>query len=231
MKQKALIIGITALLGLVVFCLAQNDKEVNNKTELATLKVGESLALPSPRLKGDMSLEEALAKRRSIRTFTGTPLSLQEISQLLWAAQGITEPNRGLRTAPSAGATYPYEVYIVLKEGVFHYIPKGHKIEKIKDGDLRGELSTAAFGQASVRDAELVFVLSAIYERTSRYGERAKMFVDIEAGHIAQNILLQAVALKLGSVPVGAFDPKKVKEVTGIPEGEIVYLIPVGHPR
>lgn len=229
MVRKVLLSILIILIGLVVFCLAQNAGE--QKNDLASLKVGESIDLPAPRLKGDMSLEEALFKRRSIRAFTPSPLSLTEISQLLWAAQGITEPNRGLRTAPSAGATYPYEVYIANQDGVFHYIPKGHRLEKIKDGDIRSELSSASFGQASVRDAGVVFLLSAIYERTARYGERAKMFVHIEAGHIAQNIHLQAVALNLGSVPIGAFNPDRVKEVSGIPEGEIVYVIPVGHPR
>ena len=229
MKKKALLLGLFLLLGFVIYCLAQNQEK--QRENLASLKVGESINLPSPRLKGDMSLEEAIAKRRSIRSYSPTPLTLEEISQLLWAAQGITEPNRGLRTAPSAGATYPYEVYIVTNEGVFHYIPKGHELEKIKDGNIREDLTAAAMGQASVRDAGAVFILSAIYERTARYGERAKLFVHLEGGHIAQNILLQAVALKLGSVPVGAFNPERVKEVTGIPEGEIVYLIPVGHPR
>jgi SagB-type dehydrogenase family enzyme len=229
MKKKALLLGLFLLLGFVIYCLAQNQEK--QRENLASLKVGESISLPSPRLKGDMSLEEAIAKRRSIRSYSPTPLTLEEISQLLWAAQGITEPNRGLRTAPSAGATYPYEVYIVTNEGVFHYIPKGHKLEKIKDGNIREDLTASAMGQASVRDAGAVFILSAIYERTARYGERAKLFVHLEGGHIAQNILLQAVALKLGSVPVGAFNPERVKEVTGIPEGEVVYLIPVGHPR
>jgi SagB-type dehydrogenase family enzyme len=165
---------------------------------LASLNVGESINLPSPRLKGDMSLEEAIAKRRSIRSYSPTPLTLQEISQLLWAAQGITEPNRGLRAAPSAGATYPYEVYVVTNEGVFHYIPKGHKLEKIKDGNIREDLTASAMGQASVRDAGAVFILTAIYERTARYGERAKLFVHLEGGHIAQNIHLTSCCLEIG---------------------------------
>ena len=229
MKKKSFLLGLLLVLGFVIYCLAQNQGQ--QEGTLASLKVGESINLPSPRLKGDMSLEEAIAKRRSIRSYSPTPLTLQEISQLLWAAQGITEPNRGLRAAPSAGATYPYEVYVVTNEGVFHYIPKGHKLEKIKDGNIREDLTASAMGQASVRDAGAVFILTAIYERTARYGERAKLFVNLEGGHIAQNIHLQAVALKLGSVPVGAFNPERVKEVAGIPEGEVVYLIPVGHPR
>jgi len=229
MKKKALLLGLFLLLGFVIYCLAQNEEK--QEGTLASLKVGESLNLPSPRLKGDMSLEEAIAKRRSIRSYSPTPLTLEEISQLLWAAQGITEPNRGLRTAPSAGATYPYEVYVVTNEGVFHYLPKGHKLEKIKEGNIRADLTASAMGQAWVGDAGAVFILSAIYERTARYGERAKLYVHLEGGHIAQNIHLQAVALKLGSVPIGAFNPERVKDVTGIPEGEVVYLIPVGHPR
>lgn len=229
MVKKVPLFGVIITLGLIIFCFAQNASE--KKGALASLKVGETISLPPPRLKGEMSLEEALAKRRSIRSYLPTPLTLEEISQVLWAAQGITEPNRGLRTAPSAGATYPYEVYLVTQDGAFHYIPKGHRLEKIKDGNLKDDLAAAALGQASVRDAGAVFLLSAIYERTARYGEKAKMFVYIEAGHIAQNILLQAVTLKLGAVPVGTFNPERVKEVAGIPEGEVVYLIPVGHPR
>jgi SagB-type dehydrogenase family enzyme len=229
MKKKALLLGLLLVLGFVIYCLAQNQGQ--QEGTLASLKVGESINLPSPRLKGDMSLEEAIAKRRSIRSYSPTPLTLQEISQLLWAAQGITDPNRGLRAAPSAGATYPYEVYVVTNEGVFHYIPKGHKLEKIKDGNIKEDLTASAMGQVSVRDAGAVFILTAIYERTARYGERAKLFVHLEGGHIAQNIHLQAVALKLGSVPIGSFNPERVKELAGIPEGEVVYLIPVGHPR
>ncbi|MGB9876789.1 MAG: SagB/ThcOx family dehydrogenase [bacterium] len=230
MKKKALLLAVFLLLGLVVFCLAQNSEK--KAVSLSSLKVGESINLPPPRLKGEMSLEEALAKRRSIRSFSSTPLTLEQISQLLWAGQGITEPQRGFRTAPSAGATYPYELYVVTNEGVFHYLPLGHKLEKVKEGNIRAELTAAAMGQASVGNAGAVFILLAIPERTtSRYGERGKMYVYIEAGHIAQNILLQAVALKLGSVPVGAFDPNRVKQMLGLKEGEVVYLIPVGHPR
>lgn len=191
--------------------------------------------LPQPRLKGRMSLEETLAQRRSIRSFKEGPLKLSELSQLLWAMQGITDP-RGLRTAPSAGATYPLEIYVVvsniqgLSPGVYHYMPQGHGLERIAEGDKRQVLYEAALRQAPVKTAPLVVVIAAEYERTvRRYGERGIRYVHMEAGHVAQNLCLQAVALGLGTVPIGAFEDEEVKNVLGLPEvHKPLYLIPVG---
>ncbi len=229
--MKAGRIFISILVGLIFVNLFVPEAGRGRQISLGELKVGQEISLPSPNLKGSMSVEEALAKRRSIRSFQDRSLTLNQISQLLWAAQGITEPQRRLRTAPSAGATYPYEVYFVTKEGVFRYIPQGHKASKVKNGDVRGSLAQAAYGQQWVRQAPLTIILSAIFSRTTqRYGERGKMYVYIEAGHIAQNVHLQAVGLGLGSVPVGAFDPESVKKAGGVAEGEVVYLIPVGYP-
>jgi len=182
-----------------------------------------------------MSLEEALAQRRSIRSFKEGPLKLSELSQLLWAMQGITDP-RGLRTAPSAGATYPLEIYVVvsniqgLSPGVYHYMPQGHGLERIAEGDKRQVLYEAALRQAPVKTAPLVVVIAAEYERTvRRYGERGIRYVHMEAGHVAQNLCLQAVALGLGTVPIGAFEDEEVKNVLGLPEvHKPLYLIPVG---
>ena len=191
--------------------------------------------LPEPRPSGEMSVEETLAARRSVRSYQDEALSLTELAQLLWAAQGITA-HWGGRTAPSAGATYPLEVYAVVGEvtgleaGVFHYRPDGHLLVRRKAGDLRGELASAALGQGWVREAPVSLVIAARYERTTgRYGERGVRYVHIEVGHVGQNIYLQAEALGLGTVIVGAFDDQDVKTLLGIEE-EPLAIMPVGRP-
>jgi SagB-type dehydrogenase family enzyme len=194
-----------------------------------------TIALPAPRLKGKISLEEALQNRRSIREYKSTPLKLYEVSQLLWAAQGITS-DWGGRTAPSAGALYPLEVYLVagnvegLDSGIYRYAPSGHQLVRVKVGDFRAKLSEAALNQSCVADAPISLVIIAIYERTTvKYGDRGIMYVHLEAGHAAQNICLQAVALGLGAVPVGAFEDQKVIDVIGMSKNESpLYIIPVG---
>lgn len=191
------------------------------------------IPLPTPVLKGELTLEEALAKRRSVRAFGGRPLALEELGQLLWAAQGITHP-AGYRTAPSAGALYPLEVYVVTEAGAYHYDPLEHCLDLHRQGDLRPELYVAALEQESVLEAPAVFVIAAVYERTERkYGrERSPRYVHLEAGHAAQNLLLQAAALELGAVPIGAFGDAAVKEALSLPEDQQpLYLIPVGQPE
>ncbi len=192
---------------------------------------GDIIDLPAPRTDGGMSLEEALAARRSAREFTDEPLTLEQISQLLWSAQGITA-DWGGRTAPSAGALYPLEVYVVTADGSFHYLPDGHRLWVMSRGDLRAPLAEAALGQAAVSEAPAVFVITAVYARTAgKYGDRAERYVRLEAGHACQNLLLQAVALGLGAVPIGAFSDTEVQRVLGLPaDQEPLYLIPVGHP-
>lgn len=192
----------------------------------------QTTVLPTPHLKGPLTLEETLMKRRSIRQFADTPLTQEEIGQLLWATQGITHP-AGLRTAPSAGALYPLEVYLITSEGVYHYDPSGHRLLLHKRGDLRPELHIAALRQEPVLNAPAVFIIAAEYERTEKkYGkERSPRYVHLEAGHAAQNLLLQAVALNLGAVPIGAFIDDQVKEAVSLPgKFQPLYLIPVGHP-
>lgn len=193
----------------------------------------QTIVLPTPSLKGTLTLEEALAKRRSVREFTEEQLSLEEIGQLLWAVQGITHP-AGYRTAPSAGALYPLEVYVTTPEGMYHYDPQGHFLSLHLQGDLRPGLHIAALQQEPVSNAPAVFVIAAVYERTEqKYGEeRSARYVQLEAGHAAQNLLLQAVALDLGAVPIGAFYDDEVKTVLSLPAGQQpLYLIPVSHPR
>jgi SagB-type dehydrogenase family enzyme len=168
-----------------------------------------------------------------VREFTEDPLNLGELGQLLWAAQGTTHPD-GYRTAPSAGALYPLEVYAVIQEGVYHYDPQGHRLSLHRQGDARSALHAAALQQEPVLEAPVVFVIATVYERTGKkYGvERGPRYVHLEAGHAAQNLLLQAVALGLGAVPVGAFYDDKVKAILALPaDQQPLYLIPVGHPK
>lgn len=190
------------------------------------------LALPPPATTGTVSLEEALAGRRSRREFAPEPLSTAEVGQLLWAAQGVTETGGAGRTAPSAGGTYPLEVFALTEGGLFHYAAGEHALETLGPEDLRAALAEAALGQEWVRNGPLVLVIVGVTGRTAeRYGERAERYVALEAGHAAQNVLLQAAALGLAGVPVGAFRDEEVQALLGLPEGWApLYLIPVGRP-
>ncbi len=192
----------------------------------------QSLALPAPRRQGPLSLEEALAQRRSVRSFADRRLTPGELGQLLWAAQGITGP-AGQRTAPSAGATYPLEVYAVTPDAVYRYEAQGGRLLPQVAGDVRPALAAAAVGQSAVAAAPAVIVLTGVYGRTAqRYGEeRGRRYVHLEAGHAAQNVLLQAVALGLGAVPIGAFDDGQVRRLLDLPaDQQPLYLIPAGQP-
>ena len=190
-------------------------------------------ALPAARKEGKMSLEETLSKRRSVRRFSPAPLTREQIAQLCWSAQGVSDPPTGYRTAPSAGALYPLELYVVTSEAVEHYAPRRHGLEKHLQGDLRQKLQAAALGQRSVGEAPATFAITAVVSRTRpKYGPRAERYVMIEVGHAAQNLLLQAVAMDLGAVPIGAFHDQQVAEILSLPAGEIpLYLIPVGIAR
>jgi SagB-type dehydrogenase family enzyme len=203
------------------------------KTSLVQEKAKSRITLPPPDRTGRITLEEALARRRSLREFSALALSEQELSQLLWAAQGITHPD-GLRTAPSAGALYPLELYVVTASGFYHYDPREHRLDLHSEGDLRPALYRASWEQDCVREAPAVFVITAVYERTERkYGhERGPRYVHLEAGHAAQNMLLQAVTLGLGGVTVGAFQDDQVQKALSLPGvHQPLYLIPIGHPR
>ncbi len=191
-------------------------------------------SLPAPVLDGQMSLEKALAQRRSVRSFLPEGLTEAQRSQILWAAQGRNRPaERFGRTAPSAGALYPLEIYAVSASGVYRYDPEGHRIERTLGGDRRADLAEAALRQGALRTAPEIFVIAAVYGRVeAKYGpERTPRYVHIEVGHAAQNILLQAVALGLGAVPIGAFHDDKVKKALSLPgDHEPLYLIPAGKP-
>lgn len=216
-------LGITTLVS-----ANQNFKEENTNLKL--------IKLPEVIQKGEISVEEALTRRRSVRAYKDLPLSLEQVSQLLWAAQGITEPSLNFRTAPSAGALYPLEVYLLsgniigLPAGLYRYIPEQHVLILVSEVDNRQELFQASLRQSSIRNAPGVLIFTAVMERTTRrYGERGIRYVHMEAGHASQNVYLQAAALGLGTVAIGAFDDREVKATLSFSEQEQpLYIMPLG---
>ncbi len=196
-----------------------------------------SIKLPTPRFDGELSLEAALRERRSVREYSDGALTLTEISQLLWAAQGVT--HRYGRTAPSAGALFPLEVYVVavrvegLASGVYKYRIGDHELLELGREEAHTDLVAAALSQECVRDAAAVLAIGAVVERTAvKYGGRAERYVQVEVGAAAQNVSLQAAALGLGTVVVGAFNDARVREVLGMGKGEAaVVILPVGRRR
>ncbi len=217
--------------GIVALALVAGCSAGTPGTGRQTAAEAGMIELPPPATSGTASLEEALAARRSVRDFTPDPMPRVELSQLLWAAQGVTSSG-GKRTAPSAGALYPLEIYVADRTGTYHYLPEGHALEEIGDDDLRPALADAALGQAAVGGAAAVFVVAAVPSRTeAKYGQRADRYVKLEAGHAAQNLLLQAVVLELGAVPIGAFGDQEIQRLLDLPvDVEPLYLIAVGRP-
>lgn len=194
---------------------------------------GVFMNLPEPKFASQTSVEEALFKRRSVREYKEDSLTLEQISQLLWAAQGITAKWGG-RTAPSAGALYPLEIYLLvgkvrgLKPGLYHYDPEKHAISLKKEEDLREGLTEASLGQKEILKAPVTLVITAVYERTmKKYHQRGIQYVHMEVGSAGQNIYLQAESLGLGTVFIGAFEDEEVKKVLGISE-EPLGIMPVG---
>lgn len=192
--------------------------------------MGTTITLPKPNYDGLVLLEKAIATRRSHREFSPQPLTFEQIGQLAWAAQG-QEPGKKYRTAPSAGATYPLELFVVTGDGLFQYLPAKHALEKLTDQDLRAVLASAAWGQGFAEEAPVTFIFAAEFSRTTRrYGERGVRYVYMEAGHAAQNVHLQAESLGLGSVAVGAFDDDAVSRVLSLPKIlEPIYMVVVGY--
>lgn len=208
-----------------------DNRGVNQQAE----PIGNHLQLPAVRLDSPVSLESALQNRRSVRKYADEPLSLEEVSQLLWAAQGII--SKGVyRTAPSAGALYPLEIYLLagevdgLRTGIYKYLPSGHQLLEVSSQDQRGDLYLAALKQDPIRQAPIVIVFAAVYQRTQvKYGDRAARYVDMEVGSATQNVYLQATALDLGTVFIGAFSDEQVKTTLSLAEDEqALGLMPVG---
>jgi len=218
---------IVPVLVIALFCswsALTSDGSAQEKAAGATIK------LPPPKLDGTVSVEKALVERRSVRAYKTEPLSLAEVSQVLWAAQGVTEPAKGLRTAPSARGTFVVEVYLVtgtvtgLPAGQYRYQPKGHELVKMAEGDKKAELFKAA-GQAAINSAPVALVITGASDRSASNPS----WMYLEAGHAAQNIYLQAVSLKLGTVSMAGFKPDEVKRALGLPEKEQpIYIMPVG---
>ena len=203
-------------------------------------KEGPEVKLPPPGERGEMSLEETIARRRSVRDYKEEPLSLSQLSQVLWAAQGLTD-DRGLRATPSAGATYPLDVFIFigrdgvegLEPGIYHYDVVKHSLNLHKAGDQRRELAIAARDQEFIARAPVDIVICATYQRTCmHYGRRGERYVHTEVGHAGENVSLQAVALGLATVMVGAFDDEQVSAAMDLAkEVKPLYIIPLGKPR
>ena len=196
--------------------------------------------LPPPSQKGNVSLEETIAKRRSVRDFAPEPISQLQVSQILWAAQGISDKSGQYRNVPSAGATYPLEIFVVcgrnsidgISDGIYHYNIDSHSLTQHFKGDVRLELARAALDQEFVYQAPVDIVICAVYNRTlSYYGSRGERYVHMEVGHAGQNIYLQATALGLATVAIGAFYDEQVREVLRLNEQyKPLYIMPVGKP-
>ncbi len=233
-----LVVGaLITSIGVVLFGLGKYEQPrqtLTGDTQTVQVRVG-------PRTSGPVSVEEALARRRSIREYADEPLTMDQVMQLLWAAQGITNAVYGFRTAPSAGGTYPLEIYVVtkpsgvvgLEAGIYRYEPREHALIRMISGDFSGQLMAAALDQEWVGAAPVNLVITAVLERTTgKYGERGVRYVWQETGHAAQNVYLQAVALGLGNVVIGGFHDTEVQRILELSDLEKpAYVIPVGALR
>ena len=203
---------------------------------MAKNKGDQLIELPAPAHSGQVSVEEALWGRTSVREYRSDALDLRQVGQLCWAAQGMSGAE-GHRTAPSAGGLFPLEVYVVagnveeLERGVYHYLPESHSIERVASGDIRSELASAALDQRWMENAPVILVIAAVYERThAKYGERTLRYVNMEVGAASQNVYLTAESLGLGTVFVGAFYELRVQSAMELAEDVIpLCLMPVGY--
>lgn len=199
-----------------------------------------SIVLPKPKTKGRMSAEEAISRRRSIREYRRKPIALDRLSQVLWAAQGVTDLQDGHRASPSPGAKYTLELYVFVREGgvmgfpagVYHYEPTAHSITRIKPGDHTLALQSAARDQEQVGQAAAIIVVTSIFDRaTPKYGERGIQYSIQESACAGENIYIQSTALGLGTVMMGAFDEDRVGQLVGAGKGEKpLLLMPLGAP-
>lgn len=232
--RKSIASCIRGLSLMLVFAIAAMTTGSAGKA-IAMEQIKETIELPAPRKDSKFSIERALRERRSVREFSSAAISLTELSQLLWAAQGVTHRG-GFRTAPSAGALYPLQLYVVvgnvkeLSQGIYKYQPAGHRLVRMATEDKRKEIARAAWGQKWVKVNAILIVFAAVESRTTRkYGRRGIRYVYIELGHAAQNLFLQAQSLGLDVAVVGAFGDDSVKEILGMPDNERpLYLMPAG---
>ncbi|NUO48904.1 MAG: SagB/ThcOx family dehydrogenase [Polyangiaceae bacterium] len=229
MSRKCMRRALLCIASLTTVAIGCQDVPADLGSEPA-LAQAEPVTLPAPRTKGPLSLETAIAQRRSERDFVPGALTPQEIAQLTWSAQGITDKERGLRASPSAGGLYPLELYVVDAKGIWHYEPAQNALSLIKTGDHRAELMKIGVGQAPIGAAAVNLVFTGVVERSRpRYGDRAERYVQIEVGHAAQNALLQATAMGLGAVPIAAFDDDAFRKLLRVGEEHTpLYIISVG---
>jgi len=236
-------LALVAFIIIYVWYITTPAKRVEVVKKLILL---ERILLQLPRKVSELTVEEAILLRRSIREYTAEPVNLSDLAMILWAAYGITDPEHGFRAVPSAGATYPPEIYVVvgrngvksaedfIGEGVYKYEPHSHALLLVKRGEYREELMYAALGQKWVSEAPLSIVICAVFERTtSVYGERGKVrYVPMEVGHAGQNIYLMATALRYSSVVIGAFSGDLVsRTISAELEEKPLYIIPIGVPK
>ncbi len=227
MRRRDLVwLAVALLVGSVACAERAPDRVLDVRARFV-----ERLDLPDPVTSGASSLEEAIAGRRSVREYADTELPLDVLGQLLWAAQGVTSAD-GKRAAPSAGARYPLELYVVTEDRIMHYLSDTHQVEWRPEIDRRPDLVDAAFGQSHAGAAPAVVVVAAVFDRMRlEYGAVADDLVNRESGHAVQNVLLQATALDLASVPMGGFNSADVERILALPpDHEVLYLVPVGYP-
>lgn len=232
-SSKKLWILFFIIVGVMILVLV--IQEMNKPIPSTRVTTEIKIKLPAPVYDSTTSIEKALKQRRSIRQYKDETMTLQQVSQLLWAAQGITSPD-GLRTAPSAGGLYPLEIYLVsgnvqdLPAGVYHYLPAENALQLLVKGDKRAALTAAALQQNSIKLAPVDIVITAVYARTTKkYGHRGKRYAYIEVGHAAQNVCLQAASLRFGTVTIGAFDESAFRAILTLPKEEVpLYIMPVG---
>ncbi len=232
---KITLIIISLLLFISIFSLVTKFNSISQqKITSAVIAIGEVIKLPNPIIKSNISVEEAIYNRKSIRNFMDEQLSLKDFSQLLYSSQGITEGTH--RVVPSAGALYPLEIYAAVEDvenitpGLYHYIPHKHSIEYIAGGSIKPNIPSIAYNQLWIKDSAADIIIAADYSRTeSKYRKMAEKYVHMEVGHASQNVYLQAYALGLGTTIVGGFDNKKMKELMGIPYMPLAIL-PIGKP-
>jgi SagB-type dehydrogenase family enzyme len=246
MKKYITIISVFAFLGIAALLFrvgsrtltpaASNEKAVSTESvDFLSKQAGDMIELPDVITDGDISLERAISLRRSVRAYRDAPLTLSELGQLLWSAQGVTN-ERGFRTAPSAGATFPLEMFVMvnnvgnLAKGIYHYDPFDHSLELIRKEDVAEPLFGACLSQSMILEGGAVLIFTAVYERTTaRYGDRGERYILNEVGHASQNVHLQAAALDLGTVVIGAYRDDEVEDVLRLgDQHKVLYLMPVG---
>jgi SagB-type dehydrogenase family enzyme len=240
-RSKAILVVIVLLLAFLVAYLSFSVFIQLNKTQNQSRVVLETINLPAAEVSNGISVDQAIQNRRSVRSFSTTPLTLKDVSQLLWASQGITDSERGFRAAPSASRVFPMEMYMFtgngtvqgLESGIYHYNPYNNTLEKVVEGDVRYNLSQAADQQKWVNDAPISLVITGNYQKMrDKYPDEriSARFVDLEAGHIGENIYLEAESLGLGTVAIGSFSDNQMINLLKLPSNETpIYIYPVGH--